>query len=1328
MPPALLRRAEPLVSASGVPSPALPPTPSTTTSERPYTLLQTIPRRHRSLRDKVGSRLKKLLARAKAFTVPDARVQMHRETPRPREFEDLGSGPPGGRQRTHRRTLSDTSQFIASVRRLARRSLTSVPAPSPQPPSIDSSSGELAEKPSPSLELGGLHPNAAGGGAQSRSAGASPHRRPVTLIQTRSHASSTPRVEEEDEHALEAYNSESQAETTHTQFLAPSYVPESPTTYKDRGEGPYVAGEGAAGKSLFVDEAGPSSSGTGTDERVPVLGLVELVDEDRTPGAESKPGAPESYDFAAPNPGSNANGSPSGSASANGGLPKPANATSSKPAGSNASSKSANPSATSKSPQANTAPAYVHPQSIQQATGDELEPKVPALLVQGTPMLKITQKKTRQKFFKLDADQGLVTWESEKAGIINIENIKEIRIGEAARYYRELFKVPLEREDRWLTIVYTSDNKYKILHVLAYSPTTAQLWARTLLSLRELRQNVMSGLVSPARMWERHYWRGADMSQDERLELEEVERLCRRLNVRLRRGELLERFKSADKGGKGYLDFSDFQQFVKKLQARPEVKRLWNKLRGEGLFDLGVFERFMREEQKQRDLPQEEIERIFAKYAGSTAPTPVTSMASSPETCPRPASPVRSNTSPPNSRPASPAIRRNTSPAPRARSRSRSRSRTSSFAKLVPNALSGRITPSAFSSSEHHHYRAEHEEYTIAAGLAPSTALAVQPHWTLDDFSAFLLSADNAAFGDSTHDMNRPLSEYFISSSHNTYLVGHQLVGESTIEGYIRALECGCRSVEVDIWDGDTEPVITHGRTLTGSVSLRHVAQAIAKYAFVASPYPVIISAEMHAGIEQQSQVAAIFREAFGAALVTAPIEGSTWSGPSDLEELDALPSPEQLKGRVLVKFKNALLSEVEVEVDHEDEWTEETGSSDVESAREVGRAMSIAKRMRRSFRAPKRPDPSELFPSAPSNPYNLDPMSATLAPPTTTAPPTLSVPLPPPTSPPRKKQRAYSNISEHYEKPKLKMSRSLVDLLIYTVGVKFRGLNKKERYGVEQMFSLSEKTANKVAKENAMGLVKHCRSNLVRLYPNGTRVTSTNYDPTRYWAAGVQLVALNWQTIDLGNMMNQALFQRNNKSGYLLKPEALRLKDCKEKLMRRTEYFLDITVISAQQVPRRRDEFGREIIKDEIMDPLVEVSLHVPDWPTAPTQDPGSPPSKNASGTSGKKAESSGKKSDAKSSERRTYRTTAVKNNGFNPVWEESVSIPFTCVGDMWDLVFVKFTVLDDDDDDEPLALYCASLGSLRQGYRHLPLHDLQFSQYLFSTLFVHISLRRAN
>ena len=71
---------------------------------------------------------------------------------------------------------------------------------------------------------------------------------------------------------------------------------------------------------------------------------------------------------------------------------------------------------------------------------------------------------------------------------------------------------------------------------------------------------------------------------------------------------------------------------------------------------------------------------------------------------------------------------------------------------------------------------------------------------SLAGFSSFLLSSDNCVFSDYCksiwQDMTQPISDYFISTSHNTYLVGNQLVGVSTIEGYIRALLLNCRSVE----------------------------------------------------------------------------------------------------------------------------------------------------------------------------------------------------------------------------------------------------------------------------------------------------------------------------------------------------------------------------------------------------------------------------------------------------------------------------------------------------------------------------------------------------
>jgi phosphatidylinositol phospholipase C delta len=427
---------------------------------------------------------------------------------------------------------------------------------------------------------------------------------------------------------------------------------------------------------------------------------------------------------------------------------------------------------------------------------------VPELLQHGVLMTKVSAKRQKTFVFCLDPDQGQILWESKKSKIIPIENIKELRSASDARYYREQFQLAQEYEDRWLTIIYIMDGGYKTLHLIASTKDIFQMWDITLRKLYSIRQELMSGVGNiemRQAVWEKQYWKGADEGKDQRLSFEEMEKLCKRLNINSSSDTLLRLFKQVDTENRGYLDFVQFQHFVKLLKARPELDWLYKKFcsANDGSFDFHTFETFMRDMQKS-SLSKAELQKIFLKYATtSLVDSPISSsILDAPLTHP----PVSDDL------PVSPASSLIQSSSALTSSVSSSASSTlSSTQTSLPGAsttppssstASTLVPPSASPSRGSSSIPAPS---SASVPDTPSSPIASY-NLTLNGFSAFLLSADNSAFTDQHgkiwHDMTRPLSEYFISTSHNTYLVGHQLVGVSTIEGYIRALLHSCRSVE----------------------------------------------------------------------------------------------------------------------------------------------------------------------------------------------------------------------------------------------------------------------------------------------------------------------------------------------------------------------------------------------------------------------------------------------------------------------------------------------------------------------------------------------------
>uniref|UniRef100_A0A8C8IIW5 Phosphoinositide phospholipase C n=1 Tax=Oncorhynchus tshawytscha TaxID=74940 RepID=A0A8C8IIW5_ONCTS len=372
---------------------------------------------------------------------------------------------------------------------------------------------------------------------------------------------------------------------------------------------------------------------------------------------------------------------------------------------------------------------------------------------------------------------------------------------------------------------------------------------------------------------------------------------------------------------------------------------------------------------------------------------------------------------------------------------------------------------------------------------------------TLEGFSRYLVSDENGVIPpeklDQSEDMTFPLSHYFINSSHNTYLTAGQLAGSSSVEMYRQVMLAGCRCVELDCWKGRTteeEPVITHGFTMTSEICFKEVIEAIAECAFKTSPFPVILSFENHVDSpKQQAKMAEYCRSIFGDALLIDPLEKYP------LESGVPLPSPQELMGKILIKNKKS--------------HKPSAAHGNKQLAEHPANQSAAEEQATDEPSSPNNITAGEIEAEDDDDDDDDD-----------------------------CKKTSDEGTAEEREAVATEEMSTLVN---YVQPTKFNSFEASKKVNRSyQMSSFVETKALEHLTKSPVEFVEYNKQQLSRIYPKGTRVDSSNYMPQLFWNAGCQLVALNFQTIDLSMQLNLGMYEYNGKSGYRLKPEFMRRPD----------------------------------------------------------------------------------------------------------------------------------------------------------------------------------------
>ncbi|KYK56089.1 1-phosphatidylinositol-4,5-bisphosphate phosphodiesterase gamma 2 [Drechmeria coniospora] len=342
-------------------------------------------------------------------------------------------------------------------------------------------------------------------------------------------------------------------------------------------------------------------------------------------------------------------------------------------------------------------------------------------------------------------------------------------------------------------------------------------------------------------------------------------------------------------------------------------------------------------------------------------------------------------------------------------------------------------------------------------------------------------------------DRSHPLPEYFISSSHNTYLMAHQLYGSSSATAYETAINTGSRCVEIDAWDNgadEDEPKVTHGFTLVSHIPFRVVCEtirnvldrelAVAEEDGMPPVSPILLSLENHCGEHGQRRLASIMREVFGERLLSESVREAGHREQESAGDHGEHVTLADLGPRVAVI--------VEYHIPGEADESDSSSSDEAEAEADKGKDKDDDKEQaaRKEYRDNKKEKAA---------------VSSVIVP-----------------------ELAELGVYAQSVKPS--------DNSWYDPGALVNGPH-------HHLINVSESGLSKHLPASASPIAKHNAHHLMRVYPKGTRIGSSNLKPVAFWGIGAQICALNWQSFGTSNQLNDALFCGSE--GFVLKPAALR-------------------------------------------------------------------------------------------------------------------------------------------------------------------------------------------